>query len=181
MTHRPITTRRGNRLDGAWVRTVDRALDERGWFGRLFEATSAEPDPTVCAVAFNPARGTLRGLHWQEAPHEETKLVSCLYGALYDVVVDLRAGSRTRGEWAAVELDAAAPAVLCVPPGCAHGYLTLRDDTLVLYRIEGAHVPEAARGARWDDPALAIVWPAPALVMGERDRTWPAWNPQVRP
>lgn len=151
---------------GAVVRTVDRAaLAPAG--------ISLQVD--YCLESSNVRAGTLRGMHWQAAPHGETKLVHCIRGALYDVVLDLRDGPG-RGRWVAVELAAGDGRTLHVPPGCAHGFQTLADDTVVQYLIGGRYVPAAARGVRWDDPAFGIDWPAaPAggRTIGARDAAWP--------
>jgi dTDP-4-dehydrorhamnose 3,5-epimerase len=112
-------------------------------------------------------------MHFQAPPHAEAKLVSCARGAIHDVVVDLRPGSPTWRRWAGVRLDADDGRLLYVPPGTAHGFLTLADDSTVLYQMSVAYVPEAARGVRWDDPLLAIEWPEPPLLVSARDRAFP--------
>ena len=122
----------------------------------------------------SPRRHTLRGLHYQDAPHAEIKLVRCTRGSIYLVMVDLRPGSPTRNEWLGVELSARSERLAYVPEGFAQGYQTLEDDTEVLYQMSHRYVPEAARGVRWDDPALGIDWPSPQVrVISERDQSWP--------
>jgi dTDP-4-dehydrorhamnose 3,5-epimerase len=159
---------------GALVVEPERATDERGFFARTFDAQAfAEHGLDVavaeCSIAFNDARGTLRGLHYQRAPHEETKLVRCTRGAVYDVAVDLRPGSPTFRLWAGVELSAENRLVFYIPKGCAHGYLTLTDGAELAYQISQRHVPQAAAGVRWDDPAIGISWPDAPTVISERD------------
>ena len=151
--------------------------DERGSFARLFcaEEFAAQGLPTDFvqhSVSFNRHAGTLRGLHYQRTPLE-AKLVRCLSGAAYDVIVDLRRGSPSHGRWCAVELSAERRNAVLVPKGCAHGFQTLVDDTELLYLIDVPYVAEAAAGIRWDDPSLAIPWPLPAPILSERDRTLP--------
>jgi dTDP-4-dehydrorhamnose 3,5-epimerase len=167
------------RLAGAFTIDVERHTDERGFFARVWCADELAEHglSTVVAqasIAHNPRRGTLRGLHWQGAPHAETKLVRCTRGAVYDVIVDIRPGSETYGEWIAVELTAENRRTLYVPEGFAHGYQTLADDTEVWYQMSARYAPDAARGLRFDDPRLAIAWPAAEeRILSERDRGWP--------
>jgi dTDP-4-dehydrorhamnose 3,5-epimerase len=165
-------------VPGAYVIEPQRAEDERGFFARIFSADEfrrqgLEPAVAECSVAYNTSRGTLRGLHYQRAPHEEAKLVRCTRGVVYDVAVDLRASSPTRFSWTAVELSAANGLALYVPPGCAHGYLTLTDETELHYQISQRYTPDAAAGVRWDDPALGIDWPAGPQVISSRDASFP--------
>lgn len=152
--------------------------DERGGFRRAwcadsFAAAGVAFAPVQASLSTNPHAHTLRGLHWQDAPHGEAKLVRCVAGAVWDVAVDLRARSPTFRCWHAVRLDAADGRALFLPPGVAHGFLSLTEGAVVSYLIEGAHHAPAARGARWDDPALGIDWPAAPAVMSDRDRSWP--------
>lgn len=159
----------------------DERHDERGFFARVWcRETAAEAgvcfEPAQVSVSFNRRAGTLRGLHWQEPPHAETKLVRATRGRAFDVAVDLRPGSPTRGRWHAVELSADNHLALLIPPGFAHGFLTLEDGTELLYAIDAPYVPAAARGARWDDPAFAIRWPGAPAVVAERDLAWPAFE-----
>ena len=165
-------------LPGVYLLDLERQEDERGFFARTFcerefEAQGLPARYPQCNLSFNRRRGTLRGLHYQAAPHREAKVVRCSRGAVHDVVVDLREGSPSRGRWVGVLLDAESRRAIYVPPGFAHGFLTLRDETEVLYHMGEFYVPEAARGVRWDDPAFSIRWPFPPLVMSERDRGYP--------
>jgi dTDP-4-dehydrorhamnose 3,5-epimerase len=128
------------------------------------------------STSFNAKVGTLRGLHLQAAPHEEAKLVRCTRGAMWDVAVDLRAGSPTRHRWHAVELSEDNGLALFIPGGFAHGFQTLVNETEVLYAMSTPHVPDAARGLRWDDPAFGIEWPEPppgGRTMSPRDASYP--------
>jgi dTDP-4-dehydrorhamnose 3,5-epimerase len=166
-------------LAGLFVVRPETHADSRGGFARLFcaeEFTRAGSDflPRQISVSVNRMAGTLRGLHWQSAPHAETKLVSVSRGRIWDVAVDLRAHSPTRLAWFGLELDAANHLALLIPPGCAHGFVTLTDDTELLYCIDEAYHPEAAQGARYDDAAVGITWPCVPAVMAERDLGWPS-------
>lgn len=163
---------------GAYVLEPELHHDERGFFARAFCRRELEErglDATVaqCSLSFNRRRGTLRGMHYQAPPGEEAKLVRCIRGALHDVIVDVRPGSGTFGRHAAVELTADNRFALYVPPGCAHGFQTLSDDTEVYYQMSAFYAPELARGFRHDDPALGIEWPLPVSVISERDRELP--------
>lgn len=168
-------------LPGAWVLTPERFEDERGFFARTycrrdFESRGLDPDIAQCSVSWNHRRGTLRGLHFQTAPHEEVKLVRVTRGAIWDVIVDLRPDSPTFRQHAAVVLSAEGGHQLYIPKGMAHGFQTLADETEVFYQISAFYAPEAARGYRWDDPAFAIPWPEPVTVMSEKDRNLPLFG-----
>jgi dTDP-4-dehydrorhamnose 3,5-epimerase len=168
-------------LKGAYQIDLDVRPDVRGFFARTFcrrefESRGLDPGVAQCSLSYNRQRGTLRGMHYQQTPHEEAKLVRCVRGALYDVIVDLRRDSPTFRQWAAFELRAepGRPATMVyIPPGFAHGFQTLEDDTEVLYQMSEFHAPEAQRGFRWNDPAFAIRWPEPVQMISERDRTFP--------
>jgi dTDP-4-dehydrorhamnose 3,5-epimerase len=165
-------------IDGVSVIEAERLEDERGFFARTwdraqFAARGLNPELAQCSISYNRARGTLRGMHYQEAPHEEAKVVRCTAGAIFDVALDLRPGSSSFRQWVGIELSAKNRRALYIPEGCAHGFLTLDDDCEVHYQISTAYVPEAARGVRWDDTAFAISWPAEVVVINERDRSYP--------
>ena len=152
--------------------------DDRGSFARTFctaEMAAAGLDFSVVqtSLSCNPRRGTLRGLHLQIEPHGERKLVSCSRGSIFDVIVDLRPQSPTFRSWFGAVLDSRTRACLYIPKGCAHGFLTLEDDSDVSYAMADPYVPETARGVRWDDPAFGIVWPEAPRLISERDRTYP--------
>lgn len=165
-------------LAGAWVLEPERFADERGFFARTycrrdFEERGLDPAVAQCSVSFNHRRGTLRGLHFQAAPHEEVKLVRVTRGAVWDVIVDLRPGSPTFRRHFGVALTAEAGNALYIPKGFAHGFQTLEDGSEVFYQISEFYAPESARGYRWDDPAFAIPWPEPVTVISEKDRRLP--------
>lgn len=169
-------------IPGAFVIEPEPIEDERGSFARTFDreafaARDLDPEVVQCSVSFNRRRGTLRGLHYQAAPHEEAKLVRCTAGTIWDVIADLRPGSPAFRRWEAVTLSAANRLALYVPRGCAHGFLTLEDGAEVSYQMSVPHHPESARGVRWDDPVLAIAWPEEPRVISEKDRSLPALGP----
>lgn len=150
--------------EGAFIITAEKIEDERGFFARSFcknefEEHGLEATVAQRSVAMNKKRGTIRGMHYQTAPHEETKLISCLRGSLYDVVLDLRRNSRTYLQWSAHELHADEYKMIYVPKGCAHGYQTLDDGTLVCYQMSEFYSPDSYQGVRWNDPAFGIRWP----------------------
>jgi dTDP-4-dehydrorhamnose 3,5-epimerase len=167
------------RLEDAYLIDVERHADERGFLARTFcEREFAENGLPMRIVQsstiHSPRRNTLRGLHYQEAPHQEIKLVRCTRGSIFLVMVDLRPDSPTRNDWLGVELSVSSQRLAYVPEGFAQGYQTLEDDTEVLYQMSHHYVPEAARGVRWDDPAFGIEWPAAdERIISERDRAWP--------
>jgi dTDP-4-dehydrorhamnose 3,5-epimerase len=165
-------------LAGAFVIDIDRLEDERGFFARSWcsdeaEALGLNPSFTQCNISFNRRRGTLRGLHYQVAPFAEAKLVRCTRGSAYDVIVDLRAASSTRFQWFGVTLSAENHRMVYVPEGFAHGFQTLEDGTELFYQMSEAYRPEAGRGLRWDDPALAINWPIAEALVSPRDKALP--------
>ena len=169
-------------LDGVVVVDIEPVADERGFFARTycaaeFERAGLAPGFAQSSVSFNARRGTLRGMHYQSAPHEEVKLVRCSRGALFDVVVDLRPDSSTFCRWFGVELSADNGRALYVPRGFAHGFVTLEDGTEASYQISVPYRPESARGVRWNDPRFGIVWPIPPIVVADRDRGFPDFVP----
>ena len=164
-------------LAGAYLVDLDRVEDERGVFTRLwcrqeFAARGLPVDLAQLSISMNWRKGTLRGMHLQAAPHEETKVVRCSKGAIYDVLVDLRRDSATFRRWHAVELTPDNGRMLFVPRGCAHGFQTLEDASEVTYLISEFYHSESARGVRWNDPAFAIEWPLPVSVMSQTDRSY---------
>ncbi|MGH2454202.1 MAG: dTDP-4-dehydrorhamnose 3,5-epimerase [bacterium] len=172
-------------LRGAAIVEPEPLGDERGFFARTwsqaqFEGRGLNARVVECSISFSRRRGTLRGLHYQAEPFAETKLVRCTMGAVYDVIVDLRRESPTFARWVGVELSAENRRLLYVPEGFAHGFLTLTDDCEVCYQISQHHVPEAARGVRWDDPAFGIVWPSAPTLISERDRRFPDFAAAAR-
>jgi len=166
------------KLRGVFEVRIEPKPDERGFFARTwceteFRSNGLSSEVAQCSISFNVQRGTLRGLHYQAAPFQETKIVRCTSGRLYDVVVDLRPDSPSFKQWVAVVLTAADRNMVYVPEGCAHGFLTLEEETEVLYQMSEYYHPDAARGVRWNDPAIQIVWPDEVMVISERDRTYP--------
>jgi len=172
---------RQTKLSGVFEVRLDPIPDERGFFARTwcqkkFAAHGLNPRLVQCNVSFNTRRGTLRGIHYQAAPHAEAKLVRCTKGAIYDVVVDLRPESPTLRGWMAVVLTAKNRRALYVPEGCGHGFLTLEDETEVFYQMSEFYNAKSGRGVRWDDPAFQIAWPEKVEVISERDRSYPNFN-----
>jgi dTDP-4-dehydrorhamnose 3,5-epimerase len=169
-------------LPGAFVIELDRRVDDRGFFARAFcERELGEHGIPIawpqCNISRNTRAGTLRGMHYNAAPHREAKIVRCMRGAIFDAVVDLRAGSPTRLRWFGIELSADEGNALYIPEGFVHGFLTLRDDTDVFYHMGRFFQPDAARGLRWNDPAFGIQWPRTPTTISERDATYPDFDP----
>jgi len=154
-----------------------RGFFARGWCQREFEDQGLNPRLVQCNVSFNFRKGTLRGMHYQEPPKAEAKLVRCTRGSIYDVVIDLRRKSPAYKHWVAAVLAADQRNMMYVPEGCAHGFLTLDDNTEVFYQMSEFYSPELARGVRWDDPAFQITWPEKIEVMSDRDRAYPDFEP----
>jgi dTDP-4-dehydrorhamnose 3,5-epimerase len=162
-------------IEGAFVIKTEPVEDERGFFARTFcqdEFRERGLDPCVAqsSISFSSRRGTLRGMHLQAPPHQESKLVRCTRGAIYDVILDLRAGSPTFRRWWGVELTPGSGQLLYVPEGVAHGFQTLEPDTEVSYQMSHAYVPESATGVRFDDPAFGIEWPLKVTAISAVDR-----------
>lgn len=159
--------------------------DERGFFARTFcqeefEAHGLNPRLVQCNISFNKKRGTLRGMHYQVAPHEEAKVVSCTKGAIYDVIIDLRRGPATYRQWLAVELTADDHKMLYIPEGVAHGFQTLENNTVVFYQMSEFYHPESTRGVRWNDPLVGIIWPAARTrVISRKDQGYSFAQPQA--
>ena len=174
---------RDTELPGVYLVVPTRMEDSRGFFARTWcrDAFAERGLSTAwiqSSVSYNRRAGTLRGMHYQAAPAEETKLVRCTQGAVYDVVVDLRPGLATYGSWIAVELSATNRHALYIPGGVAHGFQTLCDETEVFYEIDTRYSADVQRGVRWDDPTLRIRWPdCGERTIAERDRTFPEWRP----
>jgi dTDP-4-dehydrorhamnose 3,5-epimerase len=154
----------------------DRGFFARGWCKREFESHALVSRLVQANMSLNKKKGTLRGMHYQIAPYEETKLVRCTRGSVYDVIIDLRPDSSTYKDWLAVKLSADNHRMLYVPEGFAHGYLTLEDDTEVFYHVSEFYTPTAERGVRYDDPAFDISWPLKVQVISDRDKRWPDYS-----
>jgi dTDP-4-dehydrorhamnose 3,5-epimerase len=170
------------KLKGAFIIEPERLEDERGFFARMccqreFEARGLNPRLVQCSISFNRKKGTLRGMHYQVAPHAEAKLVRCTMGAVHDVILDLRQDSTTFKQWVAVKLTPENRSMLFIPEGLAHGFQTLEDNTEVFYQMSEFYHPERERGVRWDDPAFRIEWPLDEKpVLSEKDRRYSLWK-----
>jgi dTDP-4-dehydrorhamnose 3,5-epimerase len=165
-------------VEGAWVIRPEPRTDERGHFARIYCARELAAQGLCSEISqintgFSPRAGTLRGMHYQAAPHAEVKLARCVRGAAYDVVVDLRPDSPSYLRWFGIELSEDNGAMLYAPAGTAHGYLTLKPDTELVYLTSRAYAPHAVRGVRHDDPAFRIDWPTAVTLMSAADRQWP--------
>jgi dTDP-4-dehydrorhamnose 3,5-epimerase len=175
------------KLQGAFIVELDKFEDERGFFAhswseRKFAERGLDSRVVECSISFNRKRGTLRGMHYQAAPHGQVKLVRCTMGAIYDVIIDLRTGSQTFKQWIGVELTAENRRMLYIPTDFAHGFQALEDNTEVVYQMSAAYAPESGRGVRWNDPAFDIHWPgAPEIIINERDRTYPDFGRELDP
>lgn len=165
-------------LPGTFIIDIVRIEDERGFFARSFCADEfrdhgLENGIVQCSMSYNRQKGTLRGMHYQAAPHEEAKVVRCVRGAVFDVALDLRPSSAMYRRWMAVELSADNRRALYVPKGVAHGFQTLVDNTELYYEITERFAPEASRGVRWNDPAFGIEWPIGDPILSPRDAVYP--------
>jgi dTDP-4-dehydrorhamnose 3,5-epimerase len=169
------------KIRGAFLIDPERMEDERGFFARTWDpnelkARGLNPDLAQCSISLNKKKGTLRGMHYQAAPHEEAKVVRCTMGAIYDVILDLRPGSPSFKQWFSVELTAENRLQLYVPEGVAHGFQALTDNAEVSYQISEFFHPESSKGVRWDDPAFKIQWPLPVTVLSRKDSSYPGWE-----
>ncbi|HLO78213.1 MAG TPA: dTDP-4-dehydrorhamnose 3,5-epimerase [Magnetospirillum sp.] len=169
-------------LPGAWLIEPELVHDERGFFGRTFCVREYESRGLTTlfvqhSTSCSRRKGTVRGMHFQRPPHQEAKVVTCLKGAIWDVIIDLRPGSATHGQWFGAELTADNRRRMYVPEGFAHGQQALTDDAEIGYLISNFHQPEAAAGFRHDDPAFGIRWPLAVTVVAEKDMAWPSYMP----
>ena len=165
------------KLSGAFVIELEQHQDDRGFFARTFcknelEAHGMISDVAQANMSLSKKKGTLRGMHYQKAPHQESKLVRCTRGALFDVIIDLRPESPTFKEWFGVELSADNYKMLYVPRDFAHGFLTLTDNTEVTYMVSQFYAPGSELGIRWNDPQFGIKWPIDIEVISEKDMQW---------
>ncbi len=168
-------------LAGAYLIVPEPKEDERGFLartfcGREFAYQGLRSEIAQVNLSYNARRGILRGMHFQDPPYAEAKLVQCLQGSIYDVIIDLRKSSETHRRWLGVELKAGSGQLLYVPEGFAHGFQTLEDETLINYLMFEFFAPEYARGVRWNDPAFGIDWPVPDPVLSDKDRQWPDYE-----
>jgi len=169
---------RKTKLPGVIEIRIQPNFDERGFFARAwcqdeFVANGLDPHLMQCSISYNECKGTLRGMHYQADPFAEAKVVRCSAGSIYDVAIDLRKESPTYLQWVGLVLSARERNMLYIPPGLAHGFLTLEDKAEIFYQMSERYHPEAAHGVRWDDPAFQICWPDEVRVISERDRTLP--------
>jgi dTDP-4-dehydrorhamnose 3,5-epimerase len=165
-------------LKGAYVIEIKKIEDDRGFFGRSFcrremEEHGLKSDVMQANTSFSHKKGTLRGIHYQVPPYEEAKLIRCVRGSIFDVIIDLREGSPTFMKWTGVELNADNYKMVYVPEGFAHGFLSLEDNTEVYYNVTAFYTPGAERGIRWNDPAFNIEWPLEPVVISKKDREHP--------
>jgi dTDP-4-dehydrorhamnose 3,5-epimerase len=172
------------KIAGAYLIEPERHLDERGFFARTwcqreFEEHGLDSALVQCNISFSPRCGTLRGMHFQKPPHAEVKLVRCTRGAIFDVILDVRAGSPTHLAWQGFDLTAENRSALYIPKGLAHGFLTLVNDCEVFYQMSQFFEASAASGLRWNDPAFGIAWPHPPALISARDAEYPLWGNQV--
>ena len=167
------------KLEGAFLIEPELVKDERGFFARLwcqkeFAQHGLNPDLTQISIAFNQKKGTIRGMHFQKSPYEESKLVRCTSGATYDVIIDLRPASKTYKQWVSVEITSKGYKMIYVPEGFAHGYQTLEDNTEVIYHMSQSFAPQYYSGVRWNDPAFNIKWPdTENKIISEKDKNYP--------
>ena len=166
------------KIQGVFILDPERIEDARGffacaWHQTEFEKHGIDPRLVQCNVSFNKRKGTLRGLHYQKPPHEETKIVRCTMGAIYDVALDLRSASPTFKQWVGATLSAENRQMLVIPSGCAHGFLTLEDNTEIFYQLSAGYAPTHVAGIRWNDPAFQIRWLGEITMMNDRDRNYP--------
>jgi len=165
-------------LEGAWLIQLEPARDSRGFFARTFcvedfAAHGLETSYPQHSISFSERKGTLRGMHYQREPHNEVKLVRCIKGAIWDVIIDIRPNSPTYRRWQAFELSESNGTQLYIPKGFAHGFQTLRANVEVNYLISEPYVATAAFGIRYDDPTFAIAWPLPIGTISDKDTHWP--------
>jgi dTDP-4-dehydrorhamnose 3,5-epimerase len=173
-------------LAGAFLVEIEPNGDERGsfvrtWCGREFAAHGLVSDVVQCSLSTSPRAGTVRGMHFQRAPHGEVKLVRCQRGAIFDVIIDLRPDSPSYRRWQGFELTHDDHRALYVPKGFAHGFQTLTDDAEVFYQISEFYIPEASTGVRWDDAAFRVEWPLPITSIADKDRNWPDFQIDLQP
>jgi dTDP-4-dehydrorhamnose 3,5-epimerase len=167
------------RLKGAYIIELEKIVDDRGFFSRVwcqkeFQTHGLNPNIAQCNLTFSVNKGTLRGLHYQIAPHSEVKIVSCIRGKIYDVIVDLRPKSPSYLQWMSFELSSDNRKMIYIPENFAHGYLTLIDDTEVFYQVSQFYSTGSECGIRWNDPSVNIKWPKVSnLILSEKDREWP--------
>ena len=172
------------KLKGAFIIEIEKKEDERGFFARtwdqkVFEEHGLNPNMVQCNVSFNKEKGTLRGMHFQIPPYEEAKLVRCIKGKIFEVMIDLRKKSRTYKEWLGIEMVSDDYKMLYVPEEFALGFQTLEDNTEVFYQMSQFYMPQYVRGLRWDDPAFVITWPLKPTIISKKDQSFQSFNEDV--
>ncbi len=170
------------KLKGAYVVELDRIEDKRGFLARSFcqkefKKNGLNFNIVQSSVSYNKKRGTIRGMHFQTSPYEEAKLVMCVKGELYDVIIDLRKNSPTYGKWFSIKLTETNYKSLYIPEGFAHGFQTLEDNTVILYQMSEFYYPESSRGIRWNDPAFRIKWPMDKFILSHKDKGYKDFMP----
>lgn len=166
------------KLKGSFIIEIEKQEDERGFFARIwdqkkFGEMGLNPKLSQSSISFNKKRGTLRGMHYQIAPYQETKVVRCNRGKIFDVIIDLRENSKTYRQWFGIEINSENSNMLYIPEGFAHGFQTLEDNTEVFYQISQEYMPEYARGKLWNDPTFNISWPIKPPIISNKDEHWP--------
>ena len=169
------------KLKGAFIIELEPIEDKRGFFARSFcqdefKKHGIDFNIVQCSISYNKNKGTLRGMHYQSAPFEEAKLVSCTRGRIYDVIIDLRTNSNTYCKWLAIELSEENNKVLYVPKGLAHGFQALENNSIVFYQMSEFFNPEYSQGIRWDDPSFLVEWPISGKTMSEKDSNYPSFK-----
>ncbi len=165
------------KIKGVFLITIEKIEDDRGFFARTWDRQEFKNHNLVCdfvqsSISFNRKKGTIRGMHFQLSPYEETKMVSCHSGKIFDVIIDLRKNSPTFKQWESNELDSKNHSMLYIPKGIAHGFQTLEDNSEICYHMNEYHKPEYYQGIRFDDPAFKIEWPLPLSIISENDKNW---------
>jgi len=173
------------KLKGAYIIDIEKITDSRGFFARswdknIFEDNGLNANLAQCNISFNRKKGTLRGMHYQEDPYQEAKLIRCTKGSVYEVMIDLREVSKTYMQWESVELDSEKHKMLYVPEGFALGFQTLEDNTELFYQMSQFYMPEFSRGIRWDDKSFKITWPLKISVISEKDKSYDSFIPKTR-
>jgi len=166
------------KIDGAFLIRLERICDDRGFFARSFcqnefRQVNINMNIVQCNISYNIKKGTIRGIHYQDPPFEEEKIVTCQKGSIFDVFIDLRKKSPTYLNWDAIELNSNSHDMIYIPRGCAHGFQTLEDNVIVFYQMGEFYNPSYSRGIRWDDPLFGIEWPFEVSVISEKDKCYP--------
>jgi dTDP-4-dehydrorhamnose 3,5-epimerase len=169
---------RETNLEGAYIIEIEKLSDDRGFFARSwcrkeFEAQGLSPDLVQANVSYSYKKGTIRGMHYQIAPYQESKLIRCTRGAIYDVIIDLRPDSPTYKQWTGVELTVDNYTMFFVPKDFAHGFQTLTDETEIAYQVSQFYTPGSEKGIRYNDPNFNIQWPLEVTIISDKDRAWP--------